>query len=181
MHRLLVLRHAKTERTNPGGDHARVLVARGRDDAVIMGQFLARENLAPDHALASDAARTRETFGLIVQGLGAKPAAEFNSALYLAAPAAILDAIRAAPGTAQTLLIIGHNPGLHQLAFELGQHGPRRLTEALVAKFPTCALAVIESDALSWQTIHPASCRLARYMTAKSLRENTLAEAEDDC
>ncbi len=187
MRQLLILRHAKTERTNPHGDHARRLIDRGREDAVRMGQFLQREILVPNHALVSDATRAMETFESLVQGIGVRPAADIVPALYLAQPPDILDIMRDAPDSAETVLVIGHNPGLHQLAFDLGQRGPRKLTNALAAGFPTCCLAVINCETASWRDVHPSTCRLDRYMTAKALREihsapdGLLTEVQDDC
>lgn len=181
MRRILLLRHAKTERTNPAGDHARRLIERGQEDAERMGSFLQRENIQPDHALVSDAVRTHETFLRLALGLGRKPAVDFDGALYLAPPYGIIDRIRAAPEDAQTLLVIGHNPGLHQCAYDLGQRGPYKLVAALAARFPTCALAVIDSEAESWADIHATNCRLARFMTAKVLRLHEVADIDDDC
>ncbi len=187
MRQLLLLRHAKTERTNPGGDHARRLMEGGREDAMRMGQFLAREILAPDHALVSDATRAMETFEYLGQGIGLRPATEIVPELYLAQPSSILEIIHNAPESADRLLVIGHNPGLHQLAFDFGQRGPRKLIAALAAGFPTCCLVVINCETASWRDVHPATCRLDRYMTAKALREihsvpdGLLTEAQDDC
>lgn len=180
MRRLLLLRHAKTERTNISGDHARCLMERGQQDAESMGAFLQREGLTPDFALVSDAARAQQTFARLCLGMGRKIASETDGRLYLAQPTAILDRIHGADDSAATLLVIGHNPGIHQLAFDLGQRGPHKLVSALAAQFPTCALAVIETEAELWSQMHATNCRLARYMTAKALRLHEVADVDDD-
>ncbi len=187
MRRLLLLRHAKTERTNPGGDHARRLTGRGPGDAIRMGQFLARETLSPDYALVSDAQRTQQTFQLLAKGIGHHINAKIEDAVYLAEPAAILEVIRTAPDSAGTLIVIGHNPGLQQLAYDLGQRGPHKLVAALAAKFATCALAAIDCDCPSWRDIDATTSALARLMTAKALRDIHAAheyhppDPDDDC
>jgi phosphohistidine phosphatase len=181
MRKLLLLRHAKTERTNLAGDHARKLVVRGREDAVHMGAFLQRERLAPQQAFVSDAARTRETFAQLSSSLDRQPDAQFEGTLYLAAAHQILDVIRTAPEDCDALLVIGHNPGIHQLAYDLGQRGPHKLVTALAAKFPTCALAVIDCDISSWNELQASNCHLTRYMTAKALRVHEVADFDDDC
>ena len=78
-------------------------------------------------------------------------------------------------------MVIGHNPGIHQLAYDLGQRGPHKLVAALAAKFPTCALAAIDCDGATWRELHSSNCRLARYMTAKALRVHEPADMDDDC
>lgn len=180
MRRLLLLRHAKTERANLSGDHARRLIERGLDDAERMGAFLQREQLLPERALVSSAARTRETFSALSAHIGASIPVNFAEALYLASPDAILELVRATPDDGGALLVIGHNPGIHQLALALGQRGPGKLVAALAIKFPTCALAVIESDVDAWRDIDAANCRLARYMTAKALRLHEVGDFDDD-
>lgn len=146
-----------------------------------MGAFIQREEIVPQHALVSDAMRTRETFARLVQSFNVPAQATFDPALYLAPPYAILDAIRVTPEDCETLIVIGHNPGIHQLAYDLGQRGPGKLVAALAAKFPTCALAVIDSDAASWRELHASNCRLARYMTARALRVHEPVDLDDDC
>lgn len=180
MRRLLLLRHAKTERTNLQGDHARCLIDRGQTDAESMGAFMQREGLTPDFALVSDAARAQQTYARICLGMGRKIPAQTDPALYLAPEAFILDRIRAADDDSETLLVIGHNPGIHQFAYDLGQRGPHKLTAALAASFPTCALAVIETDAEHWAQLHATNCRLSRFMTAKALRVHEVADVDDD-
>src|SRR5262249_18566147 len=117
MRRLLLLRHAKAERLQSGGrDHDRILAKRGRGDAAAVGAYLVRHKLMPDQALVSTSARTRETWGLVAKAFAKVPPVEFEGTIYEAAPEAILKAIRATKPKARTLLLVGHNPGMQQLA-----------------------------------------------------------------
>ena len=91
MRRLLLLRHAKAERLQPGGrDHDRVLAERGRADAHKLGVYLARHGFIPDRALVSTSARTRETWALLATSFGKAPPVSFEDRLYEATPQAIL-------------------------------------------------------------------------------------------
>lgn len=183
MHRLLILRHAKTERSNPGGDHARRLVERGRSDAARMGEYLLAEGLAPTTAWVSDATRARETFEIVARELAQPVRIQFERSLYLAAPDTLMDIISQTHDEVETLLLVGHNPGLHELAYAFGAQdnykgsdkgagagSDKAHMDALSRKFPTCSLAVIEFEMQSWRDLGHASSRLQRYITAKSLR-----------
>lgn len=189
MHRLLILRHAKTERSNPGGDHARRLVDRGQRDAARMGEYLLAQNLAPTAAWVSDATRTRETFEIVARELAQPVRIQFERSLYLAAPDTLMDIISQTHDEVETLLLVGHNPGMHELAYALGANSADENAgnvhmDALARKFPTCSLAVIEFDMPSWRDIGHGASHLQRYVTAKSLRrpsdEDSLRWSESD-
>ncbi len=147
--RLLLLRHAKAE-AGATADHGRDLDARGRRDADALGHEMRRLRLVPQHVLLSSALRTRRTFEL----LGAfepAPSVQVTNVLYLAEPALLLSALRAVPAEIGTLLLIGHNPGLHALALHLAEpHAPAALRDGL----PTCTLACfsVETD---WSGLVP--------------------------
>src|SRR5882757_3879588 len=109
MRRLLLLRHAKAERLQPGGrDHDRVLTERGRADAKKLGLYLARHAFVPDRAVVSSAARTRETWTLLATAMDKTPAASFDERIYDAAPETILGAIKETGPSTGTLMVIGH-------------------------------------------------------------------------
>src|SRR5579871_6126255 len=119
MRRLILLRHAKAEARSAGlDDFDRALTERGRRDAALMGAVLLREGLRPDLALVSPARRTLETWRLAAEALG--PAREeLIPELYDAPAAVIRAAIRQAAGKGETLIVVGHNPGLHEVAVQL--------------------------------------------------------------
>lgn len=174
MKQLLLLRHAKAVTESPGGDHARVLNARGREDAARMGGFLNMKKLTPDRVFCSSAARTMETWQLVAPELRSAPQAVFLDGLYLASWKAILNIIRAAPDAANTMLIIGHNPGLEECALALEHKPDSKEERARVAdlheKFPTCSLAVFECDIAHWRELATGANKLAAFVRAKDLK-----------
>ena len=156
--RLLLLRHAKAVAARPGqsdaSDHGRPLSERGRLDATALGRTLRSRGLAPTLALVSTALRTRETFELLQPFGAATPRQVLRDALYLAEMAHLLDVVREEGGTADTVLLVGHNPGLHELALTLAG-GDR----ALLQGFPTCRLALFTAVG-EWSDLAPGRARL---------------------
>jgi phosphohistidine phosphatase len=146
MQRLILLRHGKAESVSDhGGDAERGLTDRGRRDSALMGRVLADAGVKPDLVLVSDARRTRETWEEVS---AAFPAAEveFDRALYLASAERLAHTIDANAEAAVCLMIIGHNPGIHEIAAVCAgrSHGPDR--ERLMESFPTAAAAVFAKD-----------------------------------
>jgi phosphohistidine phosphatase len=174
MRRLLLLRHAKAERSQPGGrDRDRVLEARGRADARKIGDYLARHGFIPDRALVSPAARTRETWTLVAQAFERAPAMSDDERIYEGPPEAILKTIQDGGTDARTLLVIGHNPSLHELATLLIAAGDVEARQRLKEHFPTTALAVIGLATDDWHALHPHAGRLEHFVTPKSLETAT--------
>jgi phosphohistidine phosphatase len=146
MQRLILMRHGKAERSAPGGDAARALTERGRADAALMARLLVQEDLVPDLALVSPALRTRQTWESAAPAFP-EARAEVLDALYHA-PAATIFALAEASG-ADTVISIGHNPGLHSLMVALLREGSSGA--ALIARaesgFPTASVAAFTFDA----------------------------------
>jgi phosphohistidine phosphatase len=169
MRRLLLLRHAKAERSQPGGgDHDRVLAARGRGDAKTLGAYLARHSFIPDRAVVSTAARTRETWTLLAAAMGKMdmtPPVSFEERIYDASPETILQAIKETGPDTGTLMIIGHNPGLQELAAMLVASGDIEARERLGREFPTSALVVITFAVENWNGVHSRGGRLEHFLT----------------
>lgn len=170
MRQLLLMRHAKAVRELGLSDHARSLTQRGRDDAVRVARFLQDNKLNPNLAIASDARRTRETLELATGQFSPAPMTQLDANLYLAEPYAILRAIRATPATVSRLLVVGHNPGIHELAFALAGRGQQADVERLALSFPTAAVAIINLDC-EWSAVAEPAGRLERLVIAKVLRE----------
>jgi phosphohistidine phosphatase len=174
MRRLLLLRHAKAERLQSSGrDHDRILAKRGREDAVAVGAYLVRHKLTPDRALVSTAVRTRETWGLVATAFTKPPPAEFESSIYEAPPEAILKAIKATEPAARTLIVVGHNPGMQQLAGLLIASGDVDARQRLLEEFPTAAFAMISFAVESWNGLHPEGGRLEHFVTPDALEAAT--------
>lgn len=170
MRKLLLMRHAKAVREPGLSDHARRLNDRGRDDARLVAEFLQAHGLTPDLALASDARRTRETLEIACGAFAAAPATRLEAGLYLAEPGDILRAIRAVPDVTKTLLVIGHNPGIAELALALTGRGEADDVQRLAVSFPTSAVAVLEIES-AWTDVAELGGRLERFVFAKPLRE----------
>ena len=168
--RLILLRHAKAEKAEPGmGDHERLLTARGRADASRIGAYMARHALIPDGGLVSTARRTRETWDAVVSAYPAAPAVAFNERLYNAQAETILTVIKEAGTGPATLLVIGHNPGLHDAARLLIATGEVEARERLAEGLPTSGLAVIDFTGRDWRKLHPHSGRLDRFVSPRLL------------
>ncbi|HEX3498351.1 MAG TPA: histidine phosphatase family protein [Stellaceae bacterium] len=168
-HRILhLLRHAKSSWRDSGlEDRDRPLNARGHHAALLLGALLARQPL-PDLVLCSSALRTRETFEHVVRAYGRSPLVSIEDGLYLATARSLLERIEAIEDDVARLLVIGHNPGLHELAVALARHGPRHDRARLAAKFPTAALATLRL-AGSWHAISHAPIALASYVVPSDL------------
>ena len=149
MKRLYLLRHAKTEPDNRAGDHARVLTERGRADAALIGREIARLGYRPHLILASTSRRTVQTLDILTPFLAPSPAARLEPSLYLAAAPTILHRAGAITEDAGSVLFIGHNPGMEDLAITLA--GDSDLGVRAAEKFPTACFAAFESDASNWR------------------------------
>jgi phosphohistidine phosphatase len=172
MRRLMLLRHAKSDWSQPGKhDHERELAPRGRKAALRMGEFMAREGLLPDCALVSTAQRTRETWALVRDALDNDPFTYFDERIYEASPGDILLAIRETPAATEKLLVVGHNPGLQALAIALIGSGDIESRARLAEKFPTAGLAVIDFPRDDWSELAPGTGRLALFVSPRMLAE----------
>lgn len=168
---LLILRHAKSSWNDHDlDDHDRPLSARGRRAAPVMGRWLAGQGLRPDRVLCSDAVRTRQTWSRVAPELDGQPEVVVDSELYLAGARTLLERIRATPDPVGTLLVIGHNPGLHDLALMLAGEAHRpRARARLEAKLPTAGLVVLKSDLPRWATLERGGCTLVDFVIPRSL------------
>ena len=168
MRRLLLLRHAKTEAGGPGrDDRARILVERGRADAARIGAYMASHALVPDRVITSPAARSQETWTLMAPLM--RPATATLEQIYDATPEDIAAAIVETPAEVERLLIVGHNPGLHEVAVALIASGNIDASESLRENLPTSGLIVIDFAYDDWSKLHPQSGRLERFVTPKTL------------
>jgi len=170
MRRLLLLRHAKADRLQPGTrDLARVLTETGRADAARIGLYLARHELAPDLACISPSARTLETWALATATLHPAPPARTEQRLYDATAQTLFEMVAEIPAVSRTVILVGHNPGLHEFALMLIASGDIETRERLREELPTTGLAVIDFAFDAWSRLHGHSGRLERFVTPRSL------------
>ena len=168
MRRLMLLRHAKAVPQGALKDENRPLAERGRTDTPKIAKFAASRRLVPDLALVSSAIRTRETWELFASRLPAQPALRIEPRLYAAAADRMLSLMRETPADVRTLLLVGHNPGLEDLARALTGSGE---TDALIrfgGTMPTASLAVIDVSG-HWANVQPRTGRLEFFVTPKSV------------
>jgi phosphohistidine phosphatase len=171
MRQLLLLRHAKSSWDNPAlDDFDRPLAPRGRKAAERMGRELAARNWLPQRALVSPAARARATWELVAAELPGGPAsADFPNTLYAASAESILSELQRTSKAVKTLLVLGHNPGLEDLARRLsGESSKAKALQRLGEKFPTAALARFEFDG-KWAGLVFGSARLTHCLRPKDL------------
>lgn len=166
---LHLLRHAKAARDDPGlDDHERPLAKRGRKDAPAMAAAMAEEGIRPDLVLVSTARRTRETWAAMAAAFDPRTEAAFEAGLYLAPAEDLFDRLRRLDDGRREVLLIGHNPGLQDLALRLAAPGDKAIA-GLAEKFPTAALASLDLGPTGWRRLRPAGARLVRFLRPADL------------
>ncbi len=177
MKTLFLLRHAKSSWANPGqDDHERPLNDRGRQAAATMGRHIKGLPSRPTLILASTAQRVGETLELLLKAWGEDVPVTRDQNLYLASPKSLLTCLHDAPGKSDIILIVGHNPGIHDFALQLsgevaddaGYEARQRLKDA----YPTAALTVIRfPDARAWRDIAWGSGTLVSFTKPRDLAD----------
>jgi phosphohistidine phosphatase len=162
MRRLILFRHGKAVPHDAAPDFERGLTARGIADSVAMGAYLARENIEPDLVLISPSERTRMTWESAMSAFSSNDM-RFERSLYLATAESLLRAIHAVGDSVGTLLVIGHNPSLHDLGLELIGYGDRYALARLKDHMPTAAIIILDCDIDHWSDLAPRLARLERF------------------
>ena len=173
---IYLLRHAKAANGGPqSNDHERPLTEGGKHSAAAIGAYMRQKNLMPELTLCSDAQRTRETLEYCQQGMQYDLPVDYIPKLYLASPAILFSFIQRQSNDLNQLMIVGHNPGIHQLALELAVHDASSYWEEISLSFPTASLAVISCHTESWELISPRSGRLEHFVSREHIPEPTLS------
>ena len=183
MRRLMLLRHAKTENDAASGrDQDRRLDDRGRLDAAEIGGWIARHPAFPDTVLVSPAVRAHQTWeiawetmkDLAPKDLAAKPRVELLPELYGADPAQLLETIRGASATDPArLMVVGHNPGMHEFALALAGSGDAAVRRALADNLPTSGLAIFDFAIDDWADVAFRRGRLVQFLSPKLLKQGS--------
>lgn len=160
MKQLILIRHAKSDWSHELTDHGRPLNARGRGAAPAIGDWLRQNAYPPDEVLCSTATRTRETLSL----LGLDAPTRFEPALYHAAPETMLRLLRGATG--DSVLMLGHNPGIADFAECLLEQPP---AHRKFAAYPTCATLVAIFDIDTWHDLQPGTGRTEGFIVPRDL------------
>lgn len=168
MRRLILLRHADAG-LNPGGtDAERPLSPTGREQASAVARYLEEQQLLPDLALVSSAKRTRETFERVRAALG-NVDVRIEPEVYNAPPERLQALVEAVEAPVRTLILVGHNPGVEELAKALVGSGDRYALSRMRQKFPPAALAVVDFAIEDWAELVPGEGRLDRFIVPESL------------
>lgn len=174
MRRLFILRHAKTEPAEPGkDDRSRALIERGRRDAGQIGAYMASHALIPDRVVLSPARRVQETWKYLAGAFKPAPGATTSERVYEATPHDIFGVLVGTPAPVHSLMVVGHNPSLHEVALMLVASGDIEARERLREKLPTSGLVIIDFALDEWSRLHPQSGRLERFITPKTIETPT--------
>ena len=178
MRRLMLLRHAKTENDAPSGrDQDRRLDKRGRSDAAEIGGWIGRHPPFPDLVLVSTAVRTDQTWEIVweaMKDLAPQPQVELSPELYGADPSQLLEAVHAAAtADPKTLLVVGHNPGMHELALMFTGSGDAAGRKELGDNLPTSGLAIFDFEVDDWGDVAFRRGRLARFVSPRLLKQTS--------
>src|SRR5882724_6176509 len=177
MRRLMLLRHAKTENDAPSGrDQDRRLDDRGRVDAAKIGSWIGRHPPFPDSVLVSPAIRAHQTWEIAwaaMKDLVPPPQVELVPELYGADPALLLQTIRDVSADPQRLMIVGHNPGMHELALTLAGSGDAEGRKALADNLPTSGLAVFDFAVDDWGDVAFRRGKLVLFVSPKLLKQTS--------
>ena len=171
MHMLHLLRHAKSSWKEEVEDHERRLNRRGRKAARGVGRRLPTAVGALDLVLCSSALRTRETMELVLADYAVRPRRIIEDELYAASREKLTNRLRRLAEDDTNVLLIGHNPGLHELAMMLADTRSPCFPALASGKFPTAARATFRiSD--GWSALGRSRYELRDYVTVESLRED---------
>jgi len=178
MRRLMLLRHAKTEIDAPSGrDQDRRLDDRGRNDAAEIGGWIGRHPPLPDLVLVSPAIRAHQTWEIAWETMkdkGGEPQVELLPELYGADPSQLLQTIHtASTSDPQRLMVVGHNPGLHELALALTGGGDAAGRKALADNMPTSGLALFDFTIDDWADVAFRRGQLVQFVSPRLLKQTS--------
>ena len=167
--RLILLRHDKAKHPADFGDHDRPLCKQGRRACIEMGRYIGDGGLVPDMAIVSTARRAQETWHLVRSASDVDVVWRSDHRVYEASPETLLAVICETAAEIRSLLVVGHNSGLQDLAINLiGTAEPSALS-GLDYKLPTAGLVAIEFKCQNWRDVSLGSGEVEHFATPKSL------------
>lgn len=176
---LFILRHAKSSWSDPFlDDFERPLNKRGKRACVDMWQWFIKQNISPELVLCSPAKRAKDTWKRMKKEQMAFGKKKFEASLYLASPSELLDLIKKVPAKVSSLMLIGHNPGMHELILQLVNTNALQPEQAqsfqqIVYKFPTTGFAHLQFNVSDWVDVAPLTGKLYRIMTPTLLTKQS--------
>ena len=163
----MLLRHAKSDWPDLP-DRDRPLAKRGKRDAPVVGRWLHDQGYLPEIVICSAAVRTRETWDLVAAELGGSPAVTFEPRAYAASALTLLYLVRELPASCHAALLIGHNPGVSELASTLIEANGDDKPGSPGLRFPTAAVGILDFSG-DWAGLSLARARLVAYTTPADL------------
>lgn len=163
MKTLLILRHAKTQPDAPAGDHARELTERGHRNAAAMGAYIHNRAGTPGAIITSDATRALQTAEIIAPAVGFAGSLTVEPRIYGANVATLLALVRSILDTADSAMIVGHNPAFEELAEALAVDHDEGV------RLPTAGLAILEFDVDRWDSVRQGTGRLREVATPRTI------------
>ena len=171
MKSLHLLRHAKSSWKDPSlNDHDRPLNKRGRQTAEMMAAYLRRAKIAPDLVICSTAMRAQQTLDPIIKAAKKPPKIVLVRGIHEGTQRTLWEQLWNLPESAKSVLLIGHNPALQDLALELADADLNELLPSAGEKFPTGAMASFRFDG-AWRALEPHRALLASFITPESIAE----------
>lgn len=166
-----LFRHAKSDWHDPRArDFDRPLNDRGRNGAAVMGRHIRDHGVAWNRVIASPAIRCAETIEIACQAAQRPIAINWDRRIYLASSATLADLLREQDGDPQAILMVGHNPGLEDLIFDLvPDDGSSPLRDVVEAKFPTATFAVLELEIDRWSDLADRCGKLVHLTRPRDL------------
>ena len=168
-HLIYLLRHAKSSWDDPElQDHERPLAKRGRKAVALLHDHLRESGVAPDLVLCSSAVRAIQTLEGVRGGFPPGTRVETEAGLYAASAGSLLGRLRRLPEDTGSVMLVGHNPGLEDLAAELAGDGDPDARAALEAKYPTGGLATLAFEG-PWRELGPEDVTLEAFVVPRRL------------
>lgn len=170
MKQLAIFRHAKSDWGNPGQtDFERPLNKRGRKAAKKVGRALRSRGFAFDQIVSSPATRARETVERFGIGYEQIPEVRLEPRLYMCSTGTLMELINGLPDDARTVMIVGHNPGFHDIVLRMTKADGNGFREKVGANYPTGAFALIDFPVEHWADVEPASGEIRQVIFPREL------------
>jgi phosphohistidine phosphatase len=167
---LLLLRHAKSSWADPAvADPDRPLARRGKRAAELIGRYMKDNDIHPALVLCSPARRARDTLAIVQPRLGADVEVTMDDAIYTFDADDLLERLRSVPSSIDSVMVVGHNPALHDLASTLAGDGDSAAMTQLRVKFPTGALAMLDVGGAGWPRLGAGQAYLTGLVLPRHL------------
>ena len=176
-----LFRHAKSDwHDQRARDFDRPLNRRGRKGAAIMGRHIHDYGQTWDRVIASPAVRVTETIDIAAKAAGSSPPVNWDRRVYLASSDTLIDLLREQKGNPRAIMMVGHNPGLEDLIFDLvPDDGSSPLRDLVEVKFPTATFAVLKLDVDKWQDVAEGCGKLVHLARPRDLDPSLGPGTED--